>query len=293
MNIFISYSSRDREQVKMLVQDLQDSGHTVWFDQELSGGQAWWDRIMENIRACDLFIMVLTPTWLASNPCSLEHEYAAALGKPRLPVLIAEGVNVRVVPADIQALQIIDYTRPDRDSLKQLMRAINALPSAPALPDSLPAPPPAPISPLAGLASQLQTRPLTFEIQAGLVLRLKGLLNDPLEGDGARDLLRQLRQHPDALAAIAGEIDTLLGGSTPAPPSAGLFDVILTDVGPNKISVIKVIRLLTGLGLKEAKDLADSPPGMILEGVTRPEAEDARRQFEEVGATAKIVPRQG
>ena len=66
------------------------------------------------------------------------------------------------------------------------------------------------------------------------------------------------------------------------------FDVVLSDIGSEKIKVIKVVRALTGLGLKEAKDLVDGAPGNVKEGVSRDEAEEAKKQLEEVGAKIEI-----
>ena len=66
------------------------------------------------------------------------------------------------------------------------------------------------------------------------------------------------------------------------------FDAILTAQGPTKIQVIKVVRVLTSLGLKEAKDLVDNVPNAIKEGVTKEEAEAVKKQIEEVGGTVEI-----
>ena len=66
------------------------------------------------------------------------------------------------------------------------------------------------------------------------------------------------------------------------------FDVILTGPGDKKIQVIKVVRSLTSLGLKEAKELVDSAPKAVKEGVNKDEAEDAKKQLEEAGASVEI-----
>jgi len=66
------------------------------------------------------------------------------------------------------------------------------------------------------------------------------------------------------------------------------FEVVLTDVGPNKIQVIKVVRELTQLGLKEAKDLVESAPKPVKQGVTKEEAENAKSKLEAVGAKVEI-----
>ena len=66
------------------------------------------------------------------------------------------------------------------------------------------------------------------------------------------------------------------------------FDVVLKEVGPTKINVIKVVRALTSLGLKEAKDKVDACPSTIKEGVSKEEAEDAQKQLSEAGAVVEL-----
>jgi large subunit ribosomal protein L7/L12 len=66
------------------------------------------------------------------------------------------------------------------------------------------------------------------------------------------------------------------------------FDVVLAEIGAEKIKVIKVVRALTGLGLKEAKDVVDGAPGNVKEGVSKDEAEEAKKQLEEAGAKVDI-----
>jgi large subunit ribosomal protein L7/L12 len=66
------------------------------------------------------------------------------------------------------------------------------------------------------------------------------------------------------------------------------FDVVLTEAGGQKIQVIKVVRAITGLGLKEAKDLVDSAPKPVKEGVAREEADSLKAQLEEAGATVEV-----
>ena len=66
------------------------------------------------------------------------------------------------------------------------------------------------------------------------------------------------------------------------------FDVELSVIGEKKIQVIKVVRELTGLGLKEAKDLVESAPGKVLEGISKDAAEEAKKKLEEQGATAEV-----
>ncbi|UCG10889.1 MAG: 50S ribosomal protein L7/L12 [Dehalococcoidia bacterium] len=82
------------------------------------------------------------------------------------------------------------------------------------------------------------------------------------------------------------------GGGTVAPAAAEEkteFNVILKEVGANKISVIKTVRELTTLGLKESKDLVESAPKPVKEGINKDEAAAAKKKLEEAGATAEIV----
>jgi large subunit ribosomal protein L7/L12 len=78
------------------------------------------------------------------------------------------------------------------------------------------------------------------------------------------------------------------GGDGAAAEEQTEFDVILTGAGDKKIQVIKVVRAITSLGLKEAKDVVDGAPGPVKEGVTQEEAESIKAQLEEAGATAEV-----
>ena len=78
------------------------------------------------------------------------------------------------------------------------------------------------------------------------------------------------------------------GGDGAAAEEQSAFDVVLTGAGDQKIQVIKVVRAITGLGLKEAKDLVDATPKAVKEGVARDEAEKIKAQIEEVGGKVEI-----
>ena len=78
------------------------------------------------------------------------------------------------------------------------------------------------------------------------------------------------------------------GGSAAPVEEKTEFDVILDTIGDKKINVIKVVRAHTGLGLKEAKDLVDSAPKPVKEGISKDEAEKLKKEFEEAGATVQI-----
>ncbi len=88
---------------------------------------------------------------------------------------------------------------------------------------------------------------------------------------------------PVAVAAVAAE-----GADAPAAAEQTEFSVILSAVGDKKIQVIKAVREITSLGLKEAKELVDSAPKALKEGVSKEEAEEMKKKLEEQGATAEI-----
>ena len=90
---------------------------------------------------------------------------------------------------------------------------------------------------------------------------------------------------PVAVAAVGAPAG---GGDGAAAEEQSAFDVVLTGAGDKKIQVIKVVRAITGLGLKEAKDLVDGAPAAVKEGVNREEADSIKAQLEEAGAGVEV-----
>ena len=90
------------------------------------------------------------------------------------------------------------------------------------------------------------------------------------------------------VAAAAGVVVAAAGPAAAAEEEKDSFDVELTEIGPNKIKVIKVVREMTGLGLKEAKEAVEAAPKVLKEQVTKDEAEAAKKQLEEVGAKVTL-----
>ena len=91
-----------------------------------------------------------------------------------------------------------------------------------------------------------------------------------------------------AMAAPAGGGGGGGGAAAPAAEEQTEFTVILAEVGANKVSVIKAVRELTGLGLKEAKDLVDGAPKPVKEGIAKADAEAAKKKLEDAGAKAQL-----
>ena len=109
----------------------------------------------------------------------------------------------------------------------------------------------------------------------------------------ASQLVKKLEEALGVSAAAAAPVVVAAAGAAPAGGAAPVeeqteFTVILTAVGANKINVIKAVREVTSLGLKEAKDLVDGAPKPIKEGITKEEAEALKKKFTEAGATVEV-----
>ena len=120
-----------------------------------------------------------------------------------------------------------------------------------------------------------------------------------------KDLLKELSDKPimeivelvklleekwgvSAAAPVAVAADPSTADGAQAAEEKDIFDVVMTSFGENKVTVIKAVRALTGLGLKEAKDTVEGAPSTIKEGATKDEAEDCKKQLEEAGASVEL-----
>ena len=103
------------------------------------------------------------------------------------------------------------------------------------------------------------------------------------------ELVEAMEEKFGVSAAVATVAAAPAAGAAAAPVEEQTeFDVHLTSFGANKVAVIKVVRAITSLGLKEAKDMVESAPAVIKEGVAKDEAEDLKKQLEEAGASVEI-----
>jgi len=102
------------------------------------------------------------------------------------------------------------------------------------------------------------------------------------------DLVKAFEEKFGVSAAAMAVAAPGTGGAAAVVEEQTEFNVILTEVGANKVSVIKAVRELTGLGLKEAKDLVDGAPKAVKEAVAKADAEAAKKKLEEAGAKAEI-----
>ena len=106
----------------------------------------------------------------------------------------------------------------------------------------------------------------------------------------AADLVKKMEEAFGVSAAAAAPVMVAGGGAAGAAPAEEKteFSVVLTEVGANKINVIKAVREVTSLGLKEAKDLVDGAPKPIKEGVNKDEAAAIKKKFEDAGAKVEV-----
>jgi hypothetical protein len=222
MTVFISHSSRDGDSVTNLVEHLQAADERVWLDKKLSGGQAWWDEILTQIRSCTVFVFALSNNSRTSKPCQAELAYARALGLPILPVQIGDTDRFLIDPL---FTNIIDYRTPDAQNSIKLITALRAKAAEhTGLADPLPAPPPVPYEYLQRLGVAIDsTEPLPHTEQSRIIMELRSSLDhevEPTVVNDIRHLLRGLRRRPDATFTTVKEIDELLAHSEEPTQSA-------------------------------------------------------------------------
>lgn len=104
----------------------------------------------------------------------------------------------------------------------------------------------------------------------------------------AAELSKKLEEHWGVSAAAPVAVAAVAGIAAESAEAQTEFDVVLADVGANKINVIKVVREITGLGLKEAKDLVEAAPKAVKQGVSKDEADKLKKQIEEAGAKVEV-----
>ena len=232
--IFLSYSHDNDTVVRRLAGDLAVLGHEVWFDRPPTGGQAWWDQIIDQILRCGVFVFALTPEGLNSTACQREFAYAGDLGKPVLPILLTESVSPSALPSSLLKIPYVDYRKDDRRTGLQLASILMMLPAAKRLPEPLPPAPEAPISQLGIIEEEIQlTSSLSFERQCVLLVGLRRSLKDNANAHAVRVLLQRLRQRTDLSEQIVEEIDDMLAKETFVSSQSSVV------AGQTSVSVLK------------------------------------------------------
>jgi hypothetical protein len=210
--IFISYSSRDDGAIRQLVADLRAARMDVWLDQQLWGGDTWWQTILHQVRNCSVLIFALSSHSLRSQPCMAELRYAQALGLPILPVQIGAITSLRALP--LAHVQVVDYrVRSPAASIALISAVHENVARRGAPPSTLPPEPPIPYEYLIRLSTLVASATvLDPHEQAGIVAQLRQALEDEHEPAVREDvigLLRQLRERSDVTFRAGKEIDAL------------------------------------------------------------------------------------
>lgn len=219
-NLFLSYSRTDGERLAALLKGLKRLDHHVWADQELSGGQEWWDEVLKNIRACDAVLFAVSPASLDSSACQSEIEYAFALGKPVLPVAI-ERIVPDLLPPQLARLQMVDFAESNGQEVFDLVNALQSLPDPRPVPEPPPEQPPVPISYLSGLGQEVAAPSLNIDEQYALVRQLRAGLQRPRERDAVVELMHRLARREDLIVGPSKELDLLVAEATKFGSTAG------------------------------------------------------------------------
>lgn len=249
--LFVSYARQDSAAIGKLLTGLRRAHREVWWDDQLSGGEAWWRTILEHIRSTEVFVTAVSNNWLASKPCQAELAYAQALQRPILPVQIGPVDSLRLTP--LAGTQILDYRNPTRQAHVRLTTAVQRRQGQLApLPRPLPVEPPVPFAYLMRATSILARPELTRRQQAELVWELKDRLDDDRDDPTAcRDitqLLCRLHGRPDVTWRTRTDIETVLGSigvnlgncnaeATTSPLSGRQLTVTPPSSGPNRIGM--------------------------------------------------------
>ncbi len=197
--------------VRELSQDLRDLGHTVWMDQQLTGGQEWWDLILTEIRACDVFVTVLTESFLKSEACRTEYHYALALHKTLLPVRLNDQIDLDRISPELLKRQIVDYGGGNKAGILSLHKSLAAIDVSGALPDPLPEPPDVPISYLARILDEIsQPEVLSYDQQFSFLYRLRDHLRETGNAVDVKKALNELGRRKDLYARVKEEMTVLL-----------------------------------------------------------------------------------
>jgi hypothetical protein len=256
MRLFLSYARRDRPKADLLAQRLRQLHHEAWLDTNLTGGQAWWDEILQQIRDCDALLLLTSSAYIKSEACSAERRYAIQLRKSLVPVAV-ERLRPEILPTDVSSLQMVDYSTPGEDSAIQLAVALSGLQPAGDLPDPLPSPPTVPVSYLSELSHRIGLESLSIDDQLILVSRLENSLStvdDPEDKATVVDLLHKLSQRPDLYAETDRRIqrafsqsqrsESRMSDSDPPPsqPPSISMPSAPTDQAPKQWSAEQVIK---------------------------------------------------
>ena len=217
MRLFISYARADKAVATALVGDADSLGHTAFYDAELTGGQRWWDALLDQIEGSEVFVPVLSDDYRGSEACRAEAAWALAQGIPFLPVAPTPQSPGLYDPVIAEANWVV-YDPASRESLALLARSLASIPP-PAPPAETPVRPAIPVSYMNALEQQVRgVGEISRGDQLALVSDLRARLSTRDEAV-ARTLLGSLRSRPEITFEAASAIDALMGDDPPPVPA--------------------------------------------------------------------------
>jgi hypothetical protein len=300
VKVFVSYARLNKDTAESLVRDLHALGHQAFYDRDLTGGQRWWDTLLDQIVNSDVFVPVLSDEYRESEACRSEADWAEALDVPFLPVTVVPQLPGMYAPM-IAESNWVSYDSTDRNALADLSRAVAATQPT-ARPEPLPERPHIPLSYLVLVEREIRIEEdLGRHRQLAIVSNLRSKLGGR-EASGARELLAALRERPDVTHEVATTIDSLLAGHgddvAPTPhrgdePAATQAeegtsqepDAVLTPVAEEENRVADVGSAADAPAAAVDQDLPepeDEPPPAPLIGTTRRDRRDRPPPLTEV-----------
>ena len=203
---FVSYARVDAVIVNQLVAELHDLGYDPFFDKEITGGERWWEVILDRIEDADVFIPLVTRNYLDSEACYRETRWASDLNVTILP-LDVEGIDPRLCPRPIAEANWVSYRRTDRLEIAQLSRSLRQVQPrvGPAVKPDRPA---IPITYYGELETEIR-RPMAGSRQEVVIASLTACLGSR-EDEVARRLLKTLQANPSVSHDRWSEIQGVL-----------------------------------------------------------------------------------
>ena len=209
MTIFMSYARQDATVTESIREAFERIGRQVWIDRKLTGGQDWWDVILQAIRECEAFVICMSTESARSEACGSELRYAIETARPLMPIMIGD-VDTRLFGKAVADIQYVDYRVPGVSNTIDLVNAINGLAQPAPLPEPLPTPPPVPVTYLDEYRVAIGAETLNYKEQEGLLAALRARLDDEEDHDVMVELLTRFRRRPDVTKVVADEIDRIL-----------------------------------------------------------------------------------
>jgi hypothetical protein len=241
VTVFLSYAREDVDLARAVCEELTELRHDVAIDNEIRGGQDWWDQLCTWIQECDIFLVILSDAWLSSEPCQAEAAYAQLLHRPILPLAVG-GLHLDGLPIELKRWQIIPYDPTSKASYRQMVVALANHGEGPPLPDPLPERPPLPESYADPFRRALAAPSLSVEDQVSIFAVLKLHSADPRRRDESESLIRELRGRRDLAVGVAGDIDGYLATLT-SVTEADLAAAEAGDAPAIPLSVLTLTRV--------------------------------------------------